>query len=55
MSIQEMVRTMLNENTLPKYFWAEAINTTCYILNRVLKAQKMLWLIISLVAILTQL
>ena len=27
---------MLNEHSLPKYFWAEAINTTCYILNRVL-------------------
>ena len=31
-----MVRTMLNENTLPKYFLAEAVNTTCYVLNRVL-------------------
>ena len=27
---------MLNENALPKYFWAEAINTACYVLNRVL-------------------
>ncbi|KAH9686293.1 Integrase catalytic domain-containing protein [Citrus sinensis] len=35
-SIQEMARTMLNENALPKYFWAEAVNTTCYVLNRVL-------------------
>ncbi|KAH9750717.1 Integrase catalytic domain-containing protein [Citrus sinensis] len=35
-SIQEMDRTMLNENTLPKYFWAEAVNTACYVLNRVL-------------------
>ncbi|KAH9669581.1 Integrase catalytic domain-containing protein [Citrus sinensis] len=34
-SIQEMVRTMLNENSLPKYFWAEAVNTACYVLNRV--------------------
>ena len=31
-----MVRTMLNENNLPKYFWAEAVNTFCYVLNRVL-------------------
>ena len=31
-----MVRTMLNKNTLPKYFWAEAINTACFILNCVL-------------------
>ncbi|KAH9768815.1 Integrase catalytic domain-containing protein [Citrus sinensis] len=35
-SIQEMARTMLNENSLPKYFWAEAVNTTCYVLNRML-------------------
>ena len=27
---------MLNEHSLPKYFWAEAVNTACYILNRVL-------------------
>ena len=27
---------MLNEHSLPKYFWAEAVNTTYYILNRVL-------------------
>ena len=31
-----MARTMLNENNLPKYFWAEAINTSCYVLNRIL-------------------
>ena len=34
-SLEEMARTMLCENNLPKYFWAEAINTSCYILNRV--------------------
>ncbi|KAH9704832.1 Integrase catalytic domain-containing protein [Citrus sinensis] len=34
--IQEMARTMLNENSLPKYFWAESVNTACYVLNRVL-------------------
>ena len=27
---------MVCENNLTKYFWAEAINTTCYILNRAL-------------------
>ena len=31
-----MARTILNENSLPKYFWAEAVNTACYVLNRVL-------------------
>ena len=35
-NLQEMTRTMLNEHSLHKYFWAEAVNTTCYILNRVL-------------------
>ena len=34
----EMARTMLNEYSLPTYFWAEAINTSCYILNRVSKS-----------------
>ncbi|KAH9698219.1 hypothetical protein KPL71_023937 [Citrus sinensis] len=34
--IQEMARTMLNENALPKYFWADAVNTACYVLNRML-------------------
>ena len=29
----EMARSMLCENGLPKYFWAEAVNTTCYITN----------------------
>ena len=31
-----MARTMLNKNNLPKYFWAEVVNTFCYVLNRVL-------------------
>ncbi|KAH9723261.1 Integrase catalytic domain-containing protein [Citrus sinensis] len=35
-SIQEMAGTMLNKNSLPKYFWAEAVNIACYVLNRVL-------------------
>ena len=35
-TLQEMVRTILHENNLPNYFWAEAVNTSCYILNRVL-------------------
>ena len=35
-TLEEMARTMLCEGNLPKYFWAEAVNTACYILNRVL-------------------
>ena len=35
-TIQEMARTMLNKNNLPKYFWAEAVNTSCYVLNKIL-------------------
>ena len=31
-----MARTMLNENALPKYFWAKAVNIVCYVLNQVL-------------------
>ena len=29
-----MARTMLLANSVPKYFWAEAIATACYIINR---------------------
>ena len=35
-SLEELVRTMMNENKLPKYFWADAVSTACYVLNRVL-------------------
>ncbi len=34
-TLQEMARTLLHESNVEKYFWAEAINTSCYILNRV--------------------
>ena len=30
----EMTRTMLIESNLPRKFWAEAVNTSCYIINR---------------------
>ena len=33
--LKEMARTMLCENNLSKYFWEEAINTACYVINRV--------------------
>ena len=35
-TIQEMTKTMLNENSLLKYFWAEVVNIACYVLNHVL-------------------
>ena len=34
--LKEIARNMLCESNLPKYFWAEAINTSYYILNRAL-------------------
>jgi len=30
-----MTITILNESNVDKYYWAEGINTSCYILNRV--------------------
>ena len=33
----EIVKTMLHEYNFPLYFWAEAVNTSCYISNRVFK------------------
>ena len=30
----EMARTMLIESNLPRKFWAKAMNTSCYIINR---------------------
>ena len=30
----EMAMTMLCDNNLPKYFWAKAVSTACYISNR---------------------
>ncbi|WJX24547.1 hypothetical protein P8452_13641 [Trifolium repens] len=34
-SLQEMARTMMHETKLAKHFWAEAVNTACYIQNRI--------------------
>ena len=34
-TLQECARTLLNGTTLPKQFWAEAVATACYVLNRV--------------------
>ena len=30
-----MARTMINETNMAKHFWAEAVNTACYIQNRI--------------------
>jgi len=35
-SLEELAKTMFNENLRPKYFWVDAVNTTSYILHRVL-------------------
>jgi len=34
-SLQEIARTMIHENNLAKHFWAEAVNTSCYVQNRI--------------------
>jgi len=34
-TLQEMARTMISEYGLPHYLWAEAVNASCYISNRV--------------------
>ena len=36
MSLEELKRTMLSESSLPKYFWADAVNTSCFVMNIVL-------------------
>jgi len=35
-SLEELARTLLNDSKLPKYFWADVVNTACYVLNRTL-------------------
>ncbi|GKC31462.1 retrovirus-related pol polyprotein from transposon TNT 1-94 [Tanacetum coccineum] len=35
-TIQEMSRTMLNEQSIPQNFWYNAVDTSTYILNRIL-------------------
>ena len=35
-SLEELARTMLSESSLPKYFWADAVSTSCYVMNKVL-------------------
>ncbi|GKB88274.1 retrovirus-related pol polyprotein from transposon TNT 1-94 [Tanacetum coccineum] len=35
-TLQEMSRTMLNEQTIPQKFWCNVVDTSTYILNRIL-------------------
>ena len=35
MALKDMVRSMINQSTLPESFWGETLKTTTYILNRV--------------------
>ncbi|WVZ63312.1 hypothetical protein U9M48_012953 [Paspalum notatum var. saurae] len=34
-TLVEMARMMLDEHRTPRHFWAEAVNTACYIANRI--------------------
>ena len=34
-TLQEMARTVIQENDMAKHFWAEPVNTICYIQNRI--------------------
>jgi len=34
MTVMEMTRCILFEKKLPKFLWAEAVNTSVYLLNR---------------------
>ena len=34
-SLVELARTMLSDSNIPKYFWADAVSTTCFVSNRV--------------------
>jgi len=35
-SLEELARTILNESSLPKRFWADAVSIACYVMNRFL-------------------
>jgi hypothetical protein len=34
-TLKELAKSMLHSDSLPKYLWAEAVNTACYVINRV--------------------
>jgi len=35
-SLEELANTILSKSSLPKYFWADAVSTECYVMNWVL-------------------
>jgi len=35
-SLEELARTILNESSLPKCLWADAVSIACYVMNHVL-------------------
>jgi len=35
-SLEELSRTIFCESSLPKYFWADAVSTACYVMNMIL-------------------
>jgi transposase InsO family protein len=37
-TLVEMARTMLDEHGTPRRFWADAISTSCYVSNRILRS-----------------
>lgn len=39
-TLMEAARTMLAEANLPNYFWAEAVNTANYVINRIAVGKK---------------
>nr|GEU34896.1 retrovirus-related Pol polyprotein from transposon TNT 1-94 [Tanacetum cinerariifolium] len=43
----EAARTMLADLKLPTIFWAEAVNTACYVQNRTTKTSKISYLLVS--------
>ncbi|CAJ2642247.1 unnamed protein product [Trifolium pratense] len=40
-TLQEMARTMMHETNVAKFLWAEAVNTACYVQNRIYIRSKM--------------
>lgn len=41
-TLVEAARTMLDDARMPKHFWGEAINTAVYVMNRIVKTNKLI-------------